>query len=44
VELAIETRISPEAWHDTLQRDPRLITTALAVLADRADQIRKRNR
>ena len=41
VELAVETRVSPLDWLAALERDPRLVGTALDVLDKRAKAIEK---
>ena len=47
IDLALATRIGPEEWHATMQRDPRLVVTALHALdeqAQKAERAAKRRR
>ena len=42
IDLALATRIGPEEWHATMQRDPRLIVTAVVALEEQAEKARRR--
>jgi hypothetical protein len=42
VELAVVTHTTPDAWDQVLDHDPRMVSTAVQVLAEQARAARRR--